>query len=197
MNTTDRQQLQRKRQRTITSLRLISWVKSIPTAPWKMIPVLIFSLAAILAWNLKCRYLIFSYTHPILKSVYQYVPSVLFFAVVIALFFAMILTLSMPRFAKRYEDALLKVGLTAHDGTTPVLVARTRIKHANAHYLTFYSLGVSKGTWEQRKSEIEDALNLRITEISYGGKSGQNRNLIRLATSSGTRNKGVLYDDEL
>lgn len=197
MNATDRQRLQRKRQRTIRSFRLISWIKSIPATPLKLLPVLLFCPAAVFAWQLKSRYLTFNYPIPILNSVFQYVFSLLLGLLAFLLFIAMLFTLSTPRSAKHLEDALLKIGLIAHDGTPPVLIARTRIKHTNAYRLTFYSLGVSKGTWEQRKEEIEDVLNLRITEISYGGKRGNNRNLIRLTTSTGMWSTEVPYDDEL
>ena len=189
--------LQRKRRRTITWLRLISWLKSIPAAPWKLLPVLLFCPTAVFAWQFKSRYLTFNYPIPILNSVLQYVLSLSLVLLALLLFIAMLFTLSTPRSAKHCEDAFLKIGLIAHDGTPPVLIARTRIKHTNAYHLTFYSLGVSKGTWEQRKDEIEDALNFRITEISYGGKRGNNRNLIRLTTSSGAWNNEVPYDDEL
>ena len=200
MHTLDRQRLQRKRQRLVTLLRLGNWVIFLPRKPWSMFPVLLFFTAVGLAWEIKVRYLVLSHQNLLLKSVFQYVPTVLFVSVAVLLFGALLMALSTPRFAQRHEDALLKIDLTAHDGTAPALIAKNRIKNTNVCQLVFYSLGVSREVWMRRRSEIEDALNLRIVgEVCYGGRNGVNRNIIVLTVVRGVgdRKAGVLYDDEL
>lgn len=197
MNTPDRQRLQRKRHRTVMLLRFKTWATSLPRKPWTILPLLIFFLVAGFAWKLKERYVILSHPITLLNRALQFIPSILFFSIAAFLLFALLITLSTPRSAKRYEDSLLMIGLTAHDGMAPALIARTHIKHTKAHQLIFSSLGIPRGTWDQRRSEIEDTLNIRILgDILYSNK---NRNLIALTAIRGVGNgkKVILYDDEL
>ena len=198
MNTETRQQLQRKHNRAIMTHRLTHWFNAIPTSPWKLIPLLLFFLAAFSAWQLKSHFLpTVIYSNPIWDWLHPKVPAILCILLSFSLFSVMLVGLSTPLSAKHYEQTLLKIGFTAYDGSPPVLIARNPIKHTKAHQLVFYSLGISKIAWEQRKTEIEDALNLTIVDIAYGGKHSNNRNLISLTTLSGTTNTKDLYDDEL
>lgn len=191
----DRQRLQQKRYQTILLLRLASWTKSAFSAPWKLIPVFLFFTAAAVSGYFIRRHISVYYTNPILKSVLQYLYIILFFTITAILFVVMLVTLSTPRSAKRCEDALLIIGLTAHDGMPPALIARTRIKRTNVYQFTFYSLGISKDAWMQRQNEIEDALNIHILgTILYGRKS---RNWIAFTATYGVDDgkDRILYDE--
>ena len=196
MNDINRQRLQRKRQRIVMFLRLKNWIISMPRKPWLILPIIAFAFAVVLLWRIQERYLVIAYSNPILKYTFQYGLSVIFFAIAVVLLMALLMVLSRPWVAKHCEDALLMIGLTAHDGMPPALVGHTRLKRTKAYQYTFYSLGISSAVWKERKSEIEDALNVRIIgEILYGNS----RNIIVLTVVRGVgdRMAGVLYDDEL
>ena len=112
---------------------------------------------------------------------------------------ALIVTLKAlvtPFAAKRYEDCLLKLGLTAYDGIPPTLISSQKIPGTKLKRLTFYSLGIGREMWEGHKSQIEDALNMHIVDgIKYGDS---NRNIVVLTAGTGvsTGRKEVLFDDE-
>lgn len=197
----DRRRLQRTRGRAILFLRLCAWVKGLVKALWGIAPILPLCVAFVLVWSNRDK------LTPVdsgssLPTILSYYTVVFLIPAVFALLMAgLLLLLIAPRRTRRYEDALLRIGLTARDGSPPALISCVRIKHADVSVLAFYSLGVSRDTWEQRKSEIEDTLNVHFVDaIRYGGKRDTNRAIIVLTVAPGagsTGRAGTLYDDEL
>lgn len=194
INTEDRIRLVRKQNFAALRLRLCALI----TKPWKFVLVFPFAILFVYAWNCHKSFTPYN-NNPILSSIYNYLGGALLVILFTLCLIALLYRLSIPLYTKKYEDSLLKVGLVAHDGTTPVLIARKKIAHTKAYKLTFFSQGVSKEIWEQRKIDIEDALNFTFIEpIEYGGKNRNNRNLIVLTVTSNFRinRKEVLIDDE-
>lgn len=190
----------KRRKRKIATLRLVAWLKDLIRAPWSLAPFLPLCIVFAMLWKKRVGLLPNS-GNLLLSTVNYYCFSLLLPLIFVLLVAGLLSLFSTPRYAKRYEDALLQIGLVSYGGEPPALISRKRIKGTSSvTQLVFYSLGVSKETWERQKNEVEDALNLHLVDtIKYGGWKGANRNLIVLtaAPGSGGNRQEPLYDEEL
>lgn len=135
---------------------------------------------------------------PVLATVYSYTTMAVIATLGAFLLVGVFYALSVPHSSRQYENALLSIDFTTHDGTTPALLSRKRIPRSEVSVLTFYSMGIGKELWERRKGEVEDALNVHCVQpIQYGGRKGNNRNLIVLTVGDGPENRRTepLYDE--
>ncbi len=180
-------------------LRIRYWLKILPQMPWRVVPVLLYVLTFVWIWNTREEFLP-QFDNPTILSLCQYGVATAIILLFGSLFLVLLLVLSRPRRANQYESGLIQIDFAPHNGVPPTLIARLPIKYSQVYRLVFYSLGVSMKDWVARKEDIEDVLNLHYVEApQYGGKNGNNRNLIVLTVSPGvgTNNTAVLYDDEL
>lgn len=188
-----------QRTRKINSLRFFYWLKSIPKKPWRILPILFLTLIFTLLWNHRQAFLP-ELDSPFVSTLLLYGVSVSIILLFLSLLLILFLLISYPLRARRYESIFLQINLTPTKGAPPALVAQMPIKNTKATRLVFYSLGVSMKDWIARQEEIEDALNVHYVEApKYGGRKGNNRNLIILTIAPGVRNisRELLYDDEL
>lgn len=178
--------------------RLYYGIKSIFLNPLKLLPLALLVAAFLMCWN--HRYLILPVCSAPLDTIYRYLISILIVLFFILFFFAAVSLCGTPLGAEKYRRAFSKIKFSAADGSVPVLISQTRLKHTRAKILTFYSFGIPKQKWEIRNEELQDALNMRFVEdIRYGGKYASNSHLITITAINGrgSNSTEVLYDDEL
>ncbi len=188
-----------KRIRKINVLRFYYFSKSIFKKPWRMIPILFLVLFFVWLWNCSQAFLS-QLDNEFLHTLFLYGLSVSTILLFFSLLIVLLLLISYPPRAKRYESALMQIDLAPTNGVPPALIAQMRIKNTKVTRLVFYSLGVSLKEWVTRQEEIEDSFNVHYVEApQYGGRKGNNRNLIVLTVAPGVSSscKEVLYDDEL
>ena len=81
----------------------------------------------------------------------------------------LILWAGTPSKAKSIQNNLQRIGLVNHAGETPLLVAvRTEESddmHSRMTVLEFLACGVPKSVWEDKRADIETALNIHIADI--------------------------------
>lgn len=199
MNLSYDNKMRSQRATKVNMLRIWYWLKALPQMPWRMVPVLLYVLTFVWVWNIREDFLP-QFNNPIIHSLCQYGIAAAIILLFGSLFLVLLLVLSRPRRANQYESALIQIGFAPHNGLPPTLIARLPIKYSQVYRLVFYSLGVSMREWGAHKEDIEDVLNLHYVESpQYGGKNGNNRNIIVLtvAPGVGSNNTAALYDDEL
>ncbi|WP_312939592.1 hypothetical protein [Oscillibacter sp.] len=196
---TDRELLQKQRQSKVLRLRWLDWVKTLASRPWMMVPFFVLCGAFALVWGLRKKFILILNCNALLARVYYYGLSLLLISVFVLFLVTLMVILSTPRNAKKVSAALFQIGLVSYAGTPPELISHIRIRHSDVHQWTFFSLGLSKSTWEKRREDVEDALNFCVVDIRYGGRGERNRNLIvlRAVPGIGGSRREVLYDEEI
>lgn len=182
-------------------LQLTNGVRELIKRPWKIAPLLALVAMFALAWHNRGKVALTT-TFPLISAVWMYVVAsfiVLFFLIG---FVSLLVAIGTPRQAKWIEAELAHIGVVDRYDFSPVLISLQRSKETRQVYtLTFFSRGISKETWEGKRQEVEDVLNVRwIEDARYGGKHDDNRNYIVLTVASGAGTAGrgeTLYDDEL
>lgn len=192
---------QRRRNRTILWLRLCSGIKEVAARPWKGIPIALLCVAFVFSWNIRDTLsLPFRNSIPLLSAVYGYLIAVFIPLLFLLILAGLLFLLGTPFRAKVIEDSLRQIGLSNRYGHAPVPISRKRIKNTRVSIMEFYSLGIAMEHWEKQGAEVQDALNVHFVEaIKYGGRNGQNRNIIVItaAPGVGTCREDPLYDDEI
>lgn len=97
-------------------------------------------------------------------------------------FIVLIVFLGTPKGAKRINRSLNIVGLVNHTGQSPLLIKR--YKEYGITIMEFDPNGIPLSDWEDKKEDIETALNMHIQKIGYG----KSRDKIVLQAISGNEN---------
>lgn len=97
-------------------------------------------------------------------------------------FIVLIVFLGTPKGAKRINRSLNIVGLVNHAGQSPLLLKR--YKEYGVTIMEFEPNGIPLSDWDDKKEDIETALNMHIQKIGYG----KSRDKIVLQAISGNEN---------
>lgn len=190
---------QQRRKRVILRLRLWAGIKAIAVAPLKALTVLLLGALFIFLWNVRSIFSRpFQSSPPLLVAIFDYAVALFIPLLFLLLLAGLLYLLGLPAKARAVEDALGEIGLTSRYGHAPALISSQRVKGTSASVLTFFSLGIGLERWQAGRSEIEDALNIHLLEaLAYGGRNGNNRNIIVLTAAPGTpkRREEALYDE--
>lgn len=97
-------------------------------------------------------------------------------------FIVLIVILGTPKGAKRINQSLNNVGLVNHAGQSPLLLKR--YKEYGVTIMEFDPNGIPLSDWDDKKENIETALNMHVENIRYG----KSRDKIVLQAISGNEN---------
>ncbi|MBQ4517328.1 MAG: DNA translocase FtsK [Clostridia bacterium] len=97
-------------------------------------------------------------------------------------FIVLIVFLGTPKEAKKINQSLNIVGLVNHAGQSPLLLKR--YKENSITIMEFEPNGIPLSDWDDKKEDIETALNMHVENIRYG----KSRAKIVLQTISGNEN---------
>lgn len=97
-------------------------------------------------------------------------------------FIVLIVFLGTPKDTKRINRSLNIVGLVNHAGQSPLLLKR--YKEYGVTIMEFDPNGIPLSDWEDKKEDIETALNMHVENIRYG----KSRDKIVLQAISGNEN---------
>ena len=97
-------------------------------------------------------------------------------------FIVLIVFLGTPKGAKKINQSLNIVGLVNHAGQSPLLLKS--YKEYGITIMEFDPNGIPLSDWEDKKEDIETALNMHIENIQYG----KSRDKIVLQAISGNEN---------
>lgn len=97
-------------------------------------------------------------------------------------FIVLIVFLGTPKGAKRINQSLNIVGLVNHAGQSPLLLKR--YKENSITIMEFEPNGIPLSDWDDKKEDIETALNMHVENIRYG----KSRDKIVLQAISGNEN---------
>ena len=81
-------------------------------------------------------------------------------------FIVLIVFLGTPKGAKRINQSLNIVGLVNHAGQSPLLLKK--YKEYGITIMEFDPNGIPLSDWEDKKEDIETALNMHVENIRYG-----------------------------
>lgn len=164
---------------------------------WKLAPLVVLIVLALLAWSNRGRVALTS-PIPLFSEIWAYTVDALIVLLTLIALLMVLAALGTPYQAKRIEEALKHVGVVDRYGFPPILLSRQRDKSSGITTMTFYSRGISKELWEKKRQKIEEVLNMhQIEDVKYGGK--HNGNYIILTVAKGTERierSETLYDDE-
>lgn len=92
--------------------------------------------------------------------------------------FLLIVLLGTPLCGGRVSRCLRRVGLVNHAGEAPMLIRQTKQKNSRVTVMEFEANGIPKSKWEDKRLDMETALNLAIVKIT----EGENRRRVLLHT---------------
>lgn len=107
-------------------------------------------------------------------------------------FIVLIVFLGTPQGAKKINKSLSITGLTNHAGQSPLLLRR--YKENDVTIMEFEPNGIPLSDWEDKKEDIETALNMHVIKVECGTSKGR----IVLHTISGDKHlpKTVYWKDK-
>ena len=94
----------------------------------------------------------------------------LFFIMIVAVIIYLIL-IGLPIDAKSVSWNLQRIGLKNSIGEVPYLIKKTKEKEFFIY--EFYAFGIPISTWEEKQSDIEAALNIKVVKIKLGKTHSQ------------------------
>ena len=97
-------------------------------------------------------------------------------------FIVLIVFLGTPKGARKINQSLNIVGLVNHVGQSPLLLKR--YKEYGITIMEFDPNGIPLSDWDDKKEDIETALNMHVEKIQYG----KSRDKIVLQAISGNKN---------
>lgn len=113
---------------------------------------------------------------------------------IITIFVALFL-FGKPFGAKRMNDNLKRAGIVNHLGEAPLLLYKKSVpNNKRVKVYEFLNAGVPVEVWQDKLTEIESALNIKISSFEEGNSS----NIIKMYATKGTNtlNKMILWKDE-
>lgn len=113
---------------------------------------------------------------------------------IITIFVALFL-FGKPFGAKRMNDNLKRAGIVNHLGEAPLLLYKESVpNNKRVKVYEFLNAGVPVEVWQDKLTEIESALNIKISSFEEGNSS----NIIKMYATKGTNtlNKMILWKDE-
>lgn len=149
----------------IKTIRLLTGLKNIWSKKWKAIFPVAFIIATYLFWYY-VKLNILTIETVILSKCLLCVFSALMIAILIIGTLLIVSMLGTPLSAKRIEKCLYSVGFKDKSGETPVLISR--YKEAKAEVFEFYSPTIPLNEFENKCTDIETALNVRIVSLNSG-----------------------------
>lgn len=187
MDNRKRNLLEQETQRKYLLLLFQTGLKEIWTDQYRLKILVLYLLTALLLsiirpWDL-------AYGGPdIFDAVSRIAFSLCFPFLVLGGLAVLILWAGTPSKAKSIQNNLQRIGLVNHAGETPLLVAvRTEESDDIRSHMTvleFLACGVPKSVWEDKRADIETALNIHIADIRESdGKRRIQRTLFPPLTS--------------
>ena len=168
MDNRKRNLLEQETQRKYLLFLFQTGLKEIWTDQYRLKVLVLYLLTALLfsiirPWDL-------AYSGPdIFDAVSRIAFSLCFPFLVLGGLAVLILWAGTPSKAKSIQNNLQRIGLVNHAGETPLLVAvRTEESDdvgSRMTVLEFLACGVSKSVWEDKRADIETALNIHIADI--------------------------------
>lgn len=184
MDNRKRNLLEQETQRRYLLLLFRTGLRTIWTDPHRLKLLVLYLLTALLLsilrpWDL-------AYGGPdVFDAICRIACSLCFPFLVLGGLAVLILWTGTPSQAQRIQNNLQRIGLVNHAGETPLLVAVRPENTDGVRSMTvleFLACGVPKSVWEDKRADIETALNLHIADICES--DGKRR--IRLRTVPAT-----------
>lgn len=145
-------------------------------SPGKRAIAITYSLGVMLAWLFRGRLFALD-EYGVLSPFMQAVTDISISMYAILGFFLLLLLLGMPDGSTATREGLLKAGFTNHAGETPFLISKRQDSvNPDLTVWEFDPCGIPLGEWEDKRAEIETALNITIAKIAWA----EGRKIIRL-----------------
>lgn len=180
MNTQNKFELERDARLKYQFLRFKTGIYNIIHKKWTWVAVVLYIALAIIIKHLLDNW---SYdASDIGMTINNIGFKMLFPFLSVGGFIVLIVFLGTPKGAKRINQSLNIVGLVNHAGQSPLLLKS--YKEYGITIMEFVPNGIPLSDWEDKKEDIETALNMHVENIRYG----KSRDKIVLQTISGNKN---------
>ena len=194
LNTRVRQLTIQQRNRAIMRRRLTSGLQFLCHRPWMItLPLLLVVFIIFICCNLDNIPFPVSNSIPELLQLWKTVVALLAVTFDAFLLWGLLVVLGTPHKARNVDNSLEHIGLVDRYGIGPALVSSQKVT-GRVVQMTFYSKGIGKEEWLQRKEDISDVLSCHFVEpIAYGENS--NYIVLTVAPGVGNRRDTPLYDE--
>jgi len=168
MNINNKERLNQDTMRKYWLLRLANGCKEVVTDWRKAVTFIFYLISAV--FICKFRGTLFPAQggmpfDPLLQQIIQLL--VIVYAIGGAIL--LLIALGTPFGSKRTRDNLLRIGLTNRAGEAPLLLSKKKDKSGKRlTVLEFMSNGIPLHEWENRKLEIQTALNVNVVRVTEG-----------------------------
>lgn len=136
-------------------------------SPGKRAIAITYSLGVMLVWLFRGRLFALD-EYGVLYPFMQAVTDISISMYAILGFFLLLLLLGMPDGSTATREGLLKAGFTNHAGETPFLISKRQDSvNPDLTVWEFDPCGIPLGEWEEKRAEIETALNITIAKIAW------------------------------
>jgi len=167
-----RERLNGETRQNYTVTRLLNGIKGIFTDWKKAIILALYVSAVICLWIY--RYSIIAMleidTMGLIPDdiVYGFIKLAASFVLAVGLS-ALLMLLGTPLGSKSIRDNFLRIGLKNHAGEPPLLLYKRKDKENKRLFIyEFLANGISPREWEDRRSNIETALNILVVKVAEG-----------------------------
>ena len=180
MNTQNKFELERDARLKYQLLRFKMGIYNIFCKKWTWIFVIIYTLVVIIIkhlidnWNYDTSSIGITINNIGFRMMFPFLS--------IGGFIVLIVFLGTPKGAKKINQSLNIVGLVNHAGQSPLLIKK--YKEYGTTIMEFDPNGIPLSDWEDKKEDIETALNMHVENIQYG----KSRDKIVLQAISGNEN---------
>ena len=167
----EKQEYQKQRNFRHNLLKIWRGAISIPSSLVKIMTLILFCVLSLFAWSRvdAVHELLWQYIAAIMPIE---ITQILLIALIIALFYLLLLIFGTPLGSHRTEQNMKRIGFTNDAGEAPVMIARTsERKKRNVKILEFETYGIPLEKWQEKSTCLESALNKTILEISAHPKN--------------------------
>lgn len=168
MNKNEKESIKKRSAQRYLLIRVSLGIKSLFKNPFKFITIVVYLMVVHLF--LKNRRVIFDFSLiemfiPVIDEVYKIL--IIIIAVVVMLILFEIF--GTPLGANKISEHLQCIGLVNHAGEPPILIEKRRNRQCkNCTVMVFEAHGLPLYIWENKRKEIESALNLNIAKLEEG-----------------------------
>lgn len=173
MNNSEKQSLRQKSGRKYFFVRMFIGINSFYQSPLKILALVAYLVGVILIWQ--NRQIILHYPDngfllPAINGLYNVLIPIAAAVGLIKLFELF----GTPLDGQRVSENLIRIGLVNHAGEPPVLIGKQKShEFKSCIIMNFESHGLPRHIWEDKRLEIESALNLNVVKVEEGKNKRQ------------------------
>lgn len=186
--------LTQRRNRLLHYFRLRLGVQQLINKPLLNIVLIPVIIMFVILWKEKEKVMYLFDVPKILFSTFRF--SVSLMAIMIPILLLLLILETIGKLTARKDEVALLIAFDPKELRNGCPILMSKKKGTSAIRREYYS-DIPLHKWEEKKSAIADAMNIRfLEEIQYGGRSNGKRIVIYTSSGRKAENRETLYDEE-